>query len=73
MIPQDANQGWSLDLVRTLNDGRRFRVLRIIDDFSRECLATVVDNSLSGGRAARELDKIAERRVSHHDRFEQRH
>src|SRR5690606_40933160 len=33
-----------------------------IDDFSRECLATVVDNSISGERVARELDRIAERR-----------
>lgn len=62
-IPQDANQRWSLDFVSdTLVDGRRFRILCVIDDFSRECLATVVDNSLSGERVARELDAIAERR-----------
>jgi putative transposase len=34
----------------------------VIDDFSRECLATIVDNAISGERAARELDAIAERR-----------
>ena len=34
----------------------------MIDDFSRECLAAVVDNSLSGVRVARELDRIAELR-----------
>lgn len=62
-IPQDANQRWSLDFVSdTLTDGRRFRILCVIDDFSRECLATVVDNSISGERVARELDAIAERR-----------
>ena len=62
-IPQDQNQRWSLDFVSdTLIDGRRFRILCIIDDFSRECLATVVDNSISGERVARELDAIAERR-----------
>ena len=43
-------------------DGRRFRVLCVVDDFSRECLATVVDTSLSGQRVARELDKIARTR-----------
>jgi putative transposase len=60
-IPQDANQRWSLDFVSdTLTDGRRFRILCVIDDFSRECLAAVVDNSLSGDRVARELDRIAE-------------
>ena len=62
-IPQDANQRWSLDFVSdSLVDGRRFRILCVIDDFSRECLATVVDNSLSGERVTRELDRIAEHR-----------
>lgn len=62
-IPQDPNQRWSLDFVSdTLVDGRRFRILCVIDDFSRECLAAVADNSISGGRVARELDTIAERR-----------
>lgn len=62
-IPQDRNQRWSLDFVSdTLIDGRRFRILCVIDDFTRECLATVVDNSLCGERVARELDAIAERR-----------
>ena len=60
-IPQEPNQRWSLDFVSdALSDGRRFRILCVIDDFSRECLATVVDNSLSGVRVARELDRIAE-------------
>jgi putative transposase len=48
--------------VRHPGDGRRFRILCVIDDFSRECLATVVDNLISGDRVARELDAIAERR-----------
>ncbi len=43
-------------------DARRFRILCVIDDFSRECLALVADTSLSGVRLARELDQlIAER------------
>lgn len=62
-IPQGCNQRWSLDFVSdTLRDGRRFRILCVIDDFTRECLATIVDNSISGVRVARELDAIAERR-----------
>jgi putative transposase len=62
-IPQEANQRWSLDFVSdALVDGRRFRILCVIDDFSRECLATVVDNSIPGERVARELDAIAEQR-----------
>jgi putative transposase len=59
-IPQGANQRWSLDFVSdALSDGRKFRVLCVIDDFSRECLATIADNSLSGERVTRELDRIA--------------
>ncbi len=62
-IPQGPNQRWSLDFVSdTLSEGRRFRILNVIDDFSRECLASVVDTSLSGVRVARELDRIAEMR-----------
>jgi hypothetical protein len=62
-IPQGVNQRWSLDFVSdALSEGRRFRVLRVIDDFSRECLALVADNSLSGIRVSRELNRIAELR-----------
>ena len=35
-----------------------FRILCVVDDFTRECLALVPDTSLSGARVARELDKI---------------
>jgi putative transposase len=41
-----------------LASSRRFRILAVVDDFSRECLALVTDNSLSGIRVARELDRI---------------
>ncbi len=41
-----------------LTDGRRFRILAVVDDFTRECLALVADTSLSGRRVARELDAI---------------
>lgn len=62
-VPQGPNQRWSLDFVYdSLASGRRFRILNVIDDFSRECLAAVVDTSLSGIRVARELDQIAEMR-----------
>ncbi len=48
---------WSLDLVSdSFGDGRRFRIVAVIDDFSRECLELVADTSLPGPRIARELD-----------------
>lgn len=43
-------------------DGRRFRILAVVDDFSRECLALIADTSLSGLRVFRELDAIPARR-----------
>jgi putative transposase len=38
-----------------LSDSRRFRILAIVDDFTRECLALVADTSLSGLRVARSM------------------
>jgi putative transposase len=58
-IPQGPNQRWSLDFVSdTLTDSRRFRILAVVDDYSRECLCLVADTSLSGIRVARELDTL---------------
>ena len=58
--PEAANQRWSLDFVSdALSSGRRFRVLAVVDDFTRECLGLVADTSLSGLRVGRELDRIA--------------
>ena len=62
-VPDGPNQRWSLDFVSdAFTDSRRFRILCIIDDFSRECLALVADTSLSGARVARELDRIIGKR-----------
>ena len=63
VLPKAPNQRWSLDFVSdAFDNGRRFRVLTVVDDFTRECLALVVDTSLSGLRVGRELDRIAELR-----------
>jgi len=63
VLPDSPNQRWSLDFVSdALTDGRRFRILTVVDDFSRENLVLTADTSLSGQRVARELDRmIAER------------
>ena len=45
-----------------MTDGRRFRILVVVDDCTRECLALVPNTSISGVRVARELDTIACRR-----------
>ena len=61
--PVAADQRWSLDFVSDqMTDGRRFRILAVVDDCTRECLALVADTSLSGQRVARELDNIVRQR-----------
>jgi putative transposase len=58
-LPQGPNQRWSLDFLSdAFSDGRRFRILAIVDDFTRECLALVADTSLPGLRVVRELDAL---------------
>jgi putative transposase len=54
-LPQVPNQSFMSD---ALSRGRKFRVLALVDDFGQECLAPVVDNSLSGIHSARELDRV---------------
>lgn len=62
-LPSRPNERWSLDFVSdTFTGGRRFRVLAVVDDFTRECLCLVADTSLSGTRLARELDNLTARR-----------
>lgn len=65
LLPAAINQRWSLDFIAdTLSDGRRFRILCVVDDFSRECLATVADTSLSGVRVVRELERLTGERAT---------
>jgi putative transposase len=58
-LPEAPNARWSLDFLSdAFFDGRRFRILAIVDDFSRECLGLIADTSISGTRVARERDRI---------------
>jgi putative transposase len=59
VTPLAADQRWSLDFVSDqLTDGRRFRILAVVDDCTRECLALIADTSISGQRVTRELGDI---------------
>jgi putative transposase len=52
-----------LDFVHDqMASGRRFRVLNVVDDVTRECLAAVPDTSISGRRVVRELTALIEQR-----------
>lgn len=57
--PQRPNERWSIDFVSdALGNGRRFRALTVVDDFTRECLAIEVDTSLPGARVSRVLERL---------------
>jgi putative transposase len=58
-VPALPNQRWSLDFVHDqMATGRRFRVLNVVDDVTRECLAAVPDTSISGKRVVREMARL---------------
>jgi putative transposase len=60
---QGPNQCWSMDFVHdALSDGRRFRILAVVDDYTRENLCLVADTSLPGSRVIRELEAVIARR-----------
>src|SRR6204780_3243612 len=62
LVEAAANARWSVDFVHDqLACGRRFRILNIVDDVTRECLAAIPDTSISGRRVARELTVLIER------------
>ncbi|MFN3453941.1 MAG: IS3 family transposase [Pseudobdellovibrio sp.] len=58
-LPQKANERWSMDFVSDAlgPNGRRFRILTVVDDFTRECILMYVDFSIPGATVARELTK----------------
>jgi len=62
-LPERINERWSMDFVSDgLSNGRRFRTLNIVDDFSRECPVIEVDTSLPGTRVVRVLERLSETR-----------
>jgi len=63
LVEAKPNARWSLDFVHDqLACGRRFRILNIVDDVTRECLAAIPDTSISGRRVTRELIAVIEGR-----------
>lgn len=63
LVEARPNARWSLDFVSDqLANGRRFRILNIVDDVTNECLGAIADTSISGPRVARELTSIVTRR-----------
>lgn len=58
-VPNQVNQRWSMDFVADqLSNGRRFRVLNVVDDYNREMVGQLVSISISGRQVARFLDDL---------------
>lgn len=67
LVPLRANQRWSMDFVSDqLSNGRRFRVLNVIDDYSREVIGQHIDFSITGQQVARFLTQLIEQRGKPH-------
>ena len=63
VIPSGPNQTWSIDFMSdVLTDGRKFRLLNVLDDFNRESLAVEVDTSLPSLRVLRVLGRLIRER-----------
>ena len=63
LVEARPNARWSLDFVHDqFANGRRFRILNIVDDVTKECLGAIPETSISGRRVARELTAIVEQR-----------
>jgi transposase InsO family protein len=63
LVEAKVNARWSLDFVHDqMANGRRIRILNVVDDVTRECLAAIPDTSISGQRVARELTALITRR-----------
>lgn len=59
LVPESVNHRWSIDFVLDqLANGRGFRMLNIVDDYSREFVLQLADFSISGSRVGRELDQL---------------
>ena len=63
LVPRAANECWSMDFVSDqLSHGSRFRVLNIVDDFTKEMVGQLVSVSITGRQVARFLDQVSEKR-----------
>lgn len=62
-VPTSQNQIWAMDFVTdSMNNGRKFRCLNIVDLYTRECVEIFVETSISGALVARQLDRLKQTR-----------
>ena len=63
MVPVEKNVRWSMDFVSDqLSNGRRFRTLNVVDDYSRVMIGQLVAFSITGKRVSRFLTELGDER-----------
>ncbi len=63
IVPTRPNQRWGMDFIHdACADGRRFRCLTMVDEYTRECPVIAADTSLPAARVIAVLDQLADRR-----------
>jgi len=59
-VPMNINERWSMDFVADqLSTGGRFRILNVVDEYSREVVGQLVSTSITGVQVSRYLDRLA--------------
>ena len=59
-LPTRPNQRWSMDFVSDrLVDGRWFRILTVVDQYTRECLCAYADRSQTGEKVVVQMKRLA--------------
>ncbi len=67
----DKNQCWSMDFVADqLFDGRKFRALTVIDNYSRKCLGILVGQSIKGEQVASFMDYMKQKELGSPQRIQ---
>ena len=57
--PNAPNQVWSMDFIHDrLENGRKLKVLNVVDDFSRVCVGQIVGDSITGRHLAKFFDDL---------------
>ena len=73
--PTRPNQRWSMDFVSDrLADGRWFRILTVVDQYTRECLCAYADRSQTGEKVVEQMKRLVALRgvpgVDHHRQWQ---
>jgi len=60
--PKKPNEVWSMDFIHDrLENGRKIKILNVVDDFSKRCIGQIVSSSITGLDLVRFFDELEDR------------